>query len=111
MNLQHLFIESDKALDPQAFVLAPENVIPVAAEMVKGSCHLEATVRGCQKALSLIEESVASENLYLDEKEVGWIDIIKQGLDTIPDNEEQFIEEMVPTLDDSKIALAEYGLA
>ena len=34
-NLQHLFTASDSYYDPQAFILAPENVILISKEIVK----------------------------------------------------------------------------
>jgi methanol--5-hydroxybenzimidazolylcobamide Co-methyltransferase len=109
-NLQHLFIDSDSYYDPQAFILAPENVILISKEIVKGTNYIDATTRGCLKAINLIEEGFRSGKLLNHEKESGWIETIKAGVESIPSSEEQFIAEMVPMIDSTKINLNEYGL-
>ena len=109
-SLQHLFTASDSYYDPQAFILTPENVILISGEIVKGSDYLDATKRGCLKAIQLIEEGIQSGRLMNDEKETVWIDQIKSGIESIPSSEEDFIAEMLPTIDSSKIDLKEYGL-
>ena len=48
--------------------------------------------------------------LMRDEKEDEWLKIIKEDISAIPDNESDFIEQVLPTIDQSKIILSEYGL-
>lgn len=108
--LKSLYVESDLFHDPQAFVLAPENVILIAQEIVAGRSYLESTVNGCKKAVELIEKAMAEGRLKNDEKEYIWIDKIRQDLDSIPSDESMFIEEMIPMIDSDKIILSEYGL-
>ena len=109
-NLQHLLAASDSYYDPQAFILTPKNVILISAEIVKGTDYLEASKRGCLKAIQLIEEGIQSGQLMNDEKETVWIDQIKSEVESIPTSEDTFIAEMLPTLDSSKIDLKEYGI-
>ncbi len=109
-NLKKLFSDSDSFYDPQAFILTPENVILIAGEIVKGRTYLEATTRGCLEAIRLIEDGVKNGQLMNIENEVGWIEQIKASVQSIPTSEEQFVEEMLPIIDSSKIDLAEYGL-
>jgi methanol--5-hydroxybenzimidazolylcobamide Co-methyltransferase len=107
---QQMLIESDVHRDPQAFVLAPDTVIRVAEEMVKGQTHLDAAKRGALKALDLIEQAIKAGTLYIEERETIWIDRIRSEIDSIPDTEDQFIASVIPTLDDSKWTAEEYGL-
>jgi hypothetical protein len=45
-----------------------------------------------------------------DKKEDEWIKMLKEDISTIPGNESDFIEQVLPTIDQSKLILSEYGL-
>ena len=107
--LQQLFAESDQALDPQALILTPKNVIILSQEMVKGKNYIDASVRAALKGLDIIEEAYKSGQLLLPDIEVEWIDILRLALSDIPTDESKFVEEMLPTLE-GKFILSEYGL-
>jgi methanol---5-hydroxybenzimidazolylcobamide Co-methyltransferase len=109
-TLQRLLVNSDIFHDPQAFVLSPEVVIAVAGEIVKGTNHINATKRGCLKGIDLIEEAVATGKLMDDAKERSWIPMLKEAIASIPDDENAFVEEMLPTIEEGKVLLEEYGL-
>jgi methanol--5-hydroxybenzimidazolylcobamide Co-methyltransferase len=108
--LQKLMVQSDIFFDPQAFVLAPENVIKISAEIVKGENYIDATKRGCLKALELISESQKNGNLMDDPRETEWMKILQEDIDSIPIAESDFVELILQTTDTSKIILSEYGL-
>ncbi len=110
LNLQKHLVESDMYFDPQAFILAPSNVIKIAKEMVKGKTYVESAVKGANKGLDLIEEAVLSGELKSSEMENIWIDTIREELNTIPSDEDVFIEEMLRVTDQSKFIREEYGL-
>jgi methanol--5-hydroxybenzimidazolylcobamide Co-methyltransferase len=102
LQLQQLFVESDTYYDPQAFILSPHNVIEISKEIVKGQDYINATKKGCLKGLSLVE------NALFEGK--SWIEILKTDIESIPTNESEFIESILPTIDKKKILLSEYGL-
>jgi len=108
--LQKLFVKSDTYYDPQAFILAPENVISISSAIVKGSNYIEATKNGCLKALELVSNAISEGTLMHDEKEDDWIAILKEDITSIPNSESEFVQMVVPTIDSSKIFLSEYGL-
>lgn len=110
LKVQELLVESDVHLDPQAFVLAPANVIAIAGEMVKARTHVEAARRGALHALALIEAAIKDGSLLTIEQEQEWVPRLRDELAEIPDDESAFIEMMLPTLDPSKTIPAEYGL-
>lgn len=110
LRLQNLFVMSDAYYDPQAFIFEPQNVISIAGEIVKGKNYLDATKRGCLKALELISAGIADGSLLHDEKEDEWISILKDDIGSVPEKEEDFIEMVMPTLDTNKLTLSEYGL-
>jgi methanol--5-hydroxybenzimidazolylcobamide Co-methyltransferase len=107
--LQRLFVDSDCYHDPQALILAPEHVISISKELINGTTYIERTVRGCLKALDIIEAAVAEKKLQVPDTEVGWINRIREEISTIPFDESAFVEEMLPTLE-GKFIPSEYGL-
>jgi methanol--5-hydroxybenzimidazolylcobamide Co-methyltransferase len=110
LNLQRLMVNSDIFHDPQAFVLAPEIVIQIAGEIVKGENYIDASVRGALKGLSLIEDAVNSGSLNLGDRETVWIDSLRSDIESIPTNESEFVEETIAAIGTSKFIPSEYGL-
>ena len=110
LGLQKLFVDSDVYFDPQAFILAPKNVIEISKEIVSGENYVDSTKKGCLKAIDLIECAIKEGSLMRDEKEDEWIKMLKDDISTIPGNESDFIEQVLPTIDQSKLILSEYGL-
>ncbi len=108
--LQDLFVASDAPRDPQAFILAPENVIEISRAIVSADTHLEAGLRGAKKALELMENAVGSGRLAIGDREREWIPRIREELESIPTQEEQFVAMMEPLLEPGKTILSEYGL-
>jgi len=110
LQLQKLFVNSDTFYDPQAFILSPKSVIEISKEIVAGENYIDATKRGCLKGLSLIEDALKDGSLLQDEKEDSWIEMLKTDIDSISTNESEFVESILPTIDESKVILTEYGL-
>lgn len=110
LQLQKLFVHSDTFYDPQAFILSPKSVIEISKEIVAGKNYIEATKRGCLKGLSLIENAIKDGTLLQDEKEDIWIETLKADIESIPVDESGFVESILPTIDQNKLILSEYGL-
>lgn len=108
--LQQLLVSSDIYTDPQALILAPENVIRISKELVKGESYVANARDGALTALDIIEETLASGKMHLSEMETSYLPILREDLNSIPDNESEFIEMMLPLLDSGKFILSEYGL-
>lgn len=110
LKLQSWMVNSDIRFDPQAYILAPENVIEISRVIVQSESHLEATRAACLKGLEILTEAQKNDKLLIDDMETVWYDTIRDAVESIPTDEEQFISEMMPQLDLSKIDLAEYQL-
>ena len=108
--MRDLLIESDCYLDPQAYVLKPENVFKIAEEIVKTQDPFLRTLNTGRQTLEIIQQGVDKGELSLEERELRWLDRFRDQLDEIPENEEEFIEEMKDELDDTKYNIHEYGL-
>lgn len=110
LQLQKLLVNSDVYYDPQALILAPQSIIDISKEIVAGENYIDATKRGCLKGLQIIESAIADGSLMHDEKEDSWIEILKTDIASIPVDESEFVESVLPTIDQSKVILSEYGL-
>ncbi len=108
--LQQLFVNSDVYTDPQALILSPENVIRISKELIKGDSYVANAKNGAIEALNIIEEALQTGKMKLPEMETTYLPILREDIESIPDDESQFIDMMLPLLDQSKFILSEYGL-
>ncbi|MDP4210540.1 MAG: methyltransferase MtaB domain-containing protein [Bacteroidota bacterium] len=108
--LQQLLVNSDIYTDPQALVLSPENVIRISKELVKGESYVANARNGTLAALDIIEEAINSGQLKIPELEAMYLPILRDDLNSIPDSEDDFVNMMMPLLDQHKFIPAEYGL-
>jgi methanol---5-hydroxybenzimidazolylcobamide Co-methyltransferase len=108
--LQELMISSDVYTDPQALILSPENVIRISRELIKGESYVVNAKNGALAALDIIEGALQSGKMQLPEMETSYLPVFREELNSIPDNESDFIEMMLPLLDQHKFILSEYGL-
>jgi methanol--5-hydroxybenzimidazolylcobamide Co-methyltransferase len=108
--LQQLLVSSDMYTDPQALILAPENVIRISKSLITGDSYVANAHNGALETLNVIEEALAEGKLKLSELETGYIPYLREELESIPDSESDFVEMMLPVVDQSKFTLSEYGL-
>lgn len=108
--LQQLLVASDVYTDPQALILSPENVIRISKELVKGDSYVANAKNGALAALDIIEEALRSGKMKLSEMETIYLPILRDDLNSIPDNESNFVEMMLPLIDQTKFIPSEYGL-
>jgi len=108
--LQQLLVSSDIYTDPQALILSPQNVIRISGELIKGDSYVANAKNGALAALDLIEEALSSGKMKLPEMETSYLPILRDDLNSIPENESDFIEMMLPLIDQSKFIPSEYGL-
>jgi methanol--5-hydroxybenzimidazolylcobamide Co-methyltransferase len=109
-TLKSLYVASDAAYDPQALILAPANVLRIARAVVSAQNEVQGAVAAAETALDVIEEAVRNGDLALSEREAVWIPGMREQLASIPDTEEQFVAEMMPTVEETAVVLGEYGL-
>lgn len=110
MVLRELLVNSDVYTDPQALVLSPENVIRISKALITGETYVANAKNGAIETLDIIEEALAEGKLKLSDMEQSYLPILREDLESIPDDESQFVEMMLPLLDQSKFILEEYGL-
>ena len=82
----------------------------IASELVKAENSFQMTKMGAQLALDKITEAVTSGEVYVEEREKKWLDIIGNQIDDIADDELEFYDDMQDELDMDKFIPSEYGL-
>ncbi len=108
--LQRLLVSSDIYTDPQALILSPNNVIRISKELIKGESYVANARNGALEVIMIIEEALDSCNMKLSEIETTYLPILKDEIASIPDSESNFIDMMLPELDQNKFIPSEYGL-
>ncbi|MFX0170836.1 MAG: methyltransferase MtaB domain-containing protein [Candidatus Hodarchaeota archaeon] len=90
--LKQLIVQSNVFKDPQALVLSPENSIRIGKAIISSESYYERSINAARECINIVEENI--ERLNLPRIELKYINIIKNDLAKLPDNESIFIEEM-----------------
>ena len=110
LALQKWMIRSDAALDPQAFILVPENVITIAKSIVEASGPYAAGRAATEVTLNLLRRGAEERLLRLGPREGQWLDRMERALHQLPAEEDEFIFQIVRKLDGSKFRSEDYEL-
>ena len=110
LTLRRWLVDSDAALDPQAWVLTPESVIAIARGIVNAPDHYQAGVAAARCAVDLLRTAHNAGRLKIVPREVCFLDTMTAQLDEFPADEPAFIAQQMALADPSKYLPAEYGL-
>ena len=108
--LRDWLCESDSKYDPQAYVLRPDVVIEISKEIVKADTHFEKSKVAAQAAVNTLRKAVEEKKILIDEREVSYLDIMESQLESIPDDEEEFIADMLERDYSGKLDPKKYDL-
>jgi len=110
LMLRDWLVKSDAGYDPQAMIITPHSSVQIAQAIVDADSHFHAGLAAARTAIELLREACQAGCLKLTEREAGWFDRMEDELDDIPDDEDEFIEEMMGEVDLSKFTPADYEL-
>ena len=110
LKLRNWLADSDAPHDPQAFVLTPEATIRFAERIVEAPNSYRAGCAVAREAVAMMREGVRDKRLRMRPAEARYLDLIDGQLDDMPDNEGDFIAQMLGVIDRSKVNLADYDL-
>ena len=109
--LQRWFVDSDIALDPQAFIISPYRLGRDRARHRGVRLALPCRPRrGAHRDPADAARPTATGRLRIADNEVGWLDMMTDTLDDLPEDEGEFIAEQLAMADADKFLPAEYGL-
>ena len=103
-------VNSDAALDPQAFVLTPESSIAIAQSIVQAPDDYTAGKNAALTAIELLREGHRNGLVRIGELELPWLDTMRETVEELPADEGQFICQMMGTLDTEKFCAKDYEL-
>ncbi len=110
LRLRDWLVASDASRDPQAFILAPDNVIALAQAIVGADSHYHAGRAVAAEALRLLNAGRADGLVLIPERELRWLEMMQDALEALPDDEGDFIAAQTPLLDAGAVRPGDYGL-
>ncbi len=108
--LRDLYVDSDAGRDPQAWVLRPDVVLRISEAITPAGSAYARTCVAARQAIVELRAAVSSGQLSLPPRESKWLDRLARQADSLPDSEEEFIEQMLPQVDEAKVRLEEYDV-
>jgi methanol--5-hydroxybenzimidazolylcobamide Co-methyltransferase len=108
--LRDWLVASDADKDPQAYVLRPDVALKLAAEIVAEPTAYLRTRRAAVAVLAALREGHAAGAFPLSKPEGNWLTRLSKQAESLPEDEESFIEEMATGADREKVRLEQYGI-
>jgi len=110
LMFRDLLVQSDSALDVQAYVLRPDVVMRISAELVKTQDNFLRTKLAAQLTVAELKKAIVEGKVKSDKRDMKWLDKMEKAIETIPDDPNEFYNEMKSVLDMDKFIPSEYGL-
>lgn len=110
-ELRDWLVESDAPLDPQAYVLRPDVVVGLAAEIIAEPTGYLRTRRAALAALQILRDAAGRSAFPLSRPEQRWLTRLSAQADQLPDDEDAFIRQTLSRIDKEKVNLDQYDLA
>jgi methanol--5-hydroxybenzimidazolylcobamide Co-methyltransferase len=109
-GLRDLFVLSDAAHDPQAYVLRPDVVVEISRQIVAARGAYARTRVAATATLAALTTAHDAGALALPRRELKWLDRLTTAAAQLPSSEEDFLARMLPTVDRAKVRLDQYDL-
>lgn len=110
LALRRWLVDSDAALDPQAWILTPDNVIAISRAIVDAPSYYQAGIAAARCAVTLLRSAHAVGRLKIMSREIGVLESMLAQLDDLPIDEAEFIAQQKARADTSRYLPAEYGV-
>ncbi len=108
--LRDWFVKGDQSFDPQAFVLRPDVVLNLSAQIISEHTAYLRSRRAALASLEVLRQGFANNEFTLTRAESNWLVRLSEQAEQLPEDENAFIESMLPNVDTSKIRLDQYGV-
>ncbi|MDA8226508.1 MAG: methanol--corrinoid methyltransferase [Desulfitobacterium hafniense] len=110
MDMRDMLAESDRQFDPQAYILDPSVVLKLSQKIVKGQTHFERTKIAASATIQELRDAHKNGAVLLEDREVRYLDIIEEQLNSVPNDKEEFLQAMIKTTTPDKFDPAKYDL-
>jgi methanol--5-hydroxybenzimidazolylcobamide Co-methyltransferase len=108
--LRDWLVASDMGQDPQAYVLRPDLVLKLAAEIVAEPTAYLRTRRAALASLAALTEGQEQGAFALTKPERNWLSRLSEQAEALPEDEEAFVATMAAGADTAKVRLDQYGI-
>lgn len=108
--LRDWMCESDSKYDPQAYVLRPDVAIEISREIIKKNTPFERSKVAAIAAIDILNKAVADNKVLISDREREWLPTMQRQIEAIPENQEQFISEMLERDESGKMDPKKYDL-
>lgn len=109
-NLREIFVQSDRKLDPHAYIMDPQVVFDIAAQIIKGKDHFERTKIAAQATIESLRKAYQANELDLADRDAKYLDIMEMQLESMPNDQEAFNADMIKNNTTEKFDPAKYDL-
>lgn len=109
-RLRDLLTQSDAPLDPQAHVLRPDVVLRIAPKLLEQQTCYDRTRLAVLLTLEELRHGHTCGSVRIPPRELRWLDSLQKQADGLPESEQQFIAEFLPTVSSETLLAQEYGL-
>jgi methanol--5-hydroxybenzimidazolylcobamide Co-methyltransferase len=103
-------VEPDAALDPQAVVLTPDSAVAFARTIADADSPYDAGRAVALQAVQILSEAREQGAVAIAERDARYLEIIEDGVTSLPDDEDAFIAQMMSQVDTSRFRPEDYGL-
>jgi len=110
LTLRDMYVASDAARDPQAYVLRPDVVLPIAGEIIMEKTAYARTRRAALVVLDHLRKAAQQEAFQLSTIEMRWLDRLSKQADSLPEDEAEFVSGILPQVNQNKVRLDAYEL-
>ena len=80
-------------------------------EIIKHNTPFKRSKAAVFAAIGILRRAVDSKQVFIDEREASWLDIMEGQLENVPDDEEAFIKERVEGNESEKFDPKKYDLS
>jgi methanol--5-hydroxybenzimidazolylcobamide Co-methyltransferase len=110
LQLRDWLVDSDSALDAQAYVLRPDVVIDLSRRIVQAPTPFLRTKAAALATIDALRKGHAGGRLEISNRELPWLDTMEAQIVAVPDDEEQFVEQMLDSIESEKFIPWKYDL-
>ncbi|MFW6133937.1 MAG: methyltransferase MtaB domain-containing protein [Planctomycetota bacterium] len=110
-RLRDWLVESDAPLDPQAYILRPDNCIRLARAVAAGESPYAAGRAVAAEALTILRDALQTKSVRMDPREIPFLEAMDAALRNLPETEAEFISQMRCEIDSTVCRLDQYNLA
>lgn len=109
-DLQEIFIQSDVARDPHAYIMDPKVVVEISKKIVAAKGHFARTKVAGLATIDELRKGYKAGKLVLADRDAAYLDIMEDTLNNVTDDAEKFTAEMIKNNTSDKFVAAQYDL-